>query len=178
MVYSYASLKKTAKSSVDCFDGCRFLQYGDLPFFARVLVSFDLDSPMPVSRNRMFPPPENVPLAMTATAKHLYFEHAFAFAAACIFVVSLLTTATSFSDAQEFRAAVSAAVLPLESYCPACVVNTDHPLLRWWKSLDTYHRVLYGSGTALAGLVIPLGALVVIRERHTAHLVISPSRVR
>lgn len=141
---------------MDCSYYHRVVQYDHFAFCTAVLMN--------VYSSKIEHAPPNVPLEGDRRSYYLHFEHAFALAGAFIFIFSIFLGVSTFTLAQEFRAQVSATVLPLESYCPKCIIDSRHSLVRWWQSMDTYHKMLIGSGSALAGLMIPLGTFVLIRE--------------
>lgn len=122
--------------------------------------------------------PENLPLIEECTPsicthRVFHFEHLFALSAAFIFVFSVLFTISSASKAQEFKAAISAEVLPLEMYS-TYKLKPENPWEAYWKSLDPYTKLMIKSGAGLAGVLIPLGAILWVQQRHVHRVLPSP----
>ncbi len=72
-----------------------------------------------------------------------------------LFLFTSLLLSSQAGKAQEFRAGVSATVLPT-SYIPP----ERFPFEHWWNKLDATSKLMVGSSTALTVSIIPLGLLV------------------
>ncbi|MEK7619500.1 MAG: hypothetical protein AAB416_04700 [Patescibacteria group bacterium] len=122
--------------------------------------------------------PENLPLIEDCTPsvcshRVFHFEHLFALSAAFIFVFSVLFTVSTASKAQEFKTAISAEVLPLEMYS-TYKLKPENAWETYWKSLDATTKLMIQSGAGLAGVLIPLGAILWYQQRHVHKALPSP----
>lgn len=117
--------------------------------------------------------PENIPVIVACTPyacthRIFHFEHLFALSAAFIFVFSVLFSASTASKAQEYKAPVSAMVLPLESYSDYKLKQMN-PWERYWSKLDPYEKLMVKSGAGLVAVIIPLGALLAFQQKRVHH---------
>lgn len=102
--------------------------------------------------------PENLPLVLVPP-KVFHFEHMFALTSAFIFVFATLLAISSASRAQEFRADITATVLPVESYSNYKFEQMNQ-FEKFWYKLTPYEKLMYQSGAGLTLVIIPLGLLL------------------
>lgn len=117
--------------------------------------------------------PENIPVIVACTPstcvhRVFHFEHLFALSAAFIFIFSVLFSVSFAIRAQEFKATVSASVLPLEAYSDYKLKQMN-PWQRYWSNLDPYQKLMVKSGAGLVVVLIPLGAVLWFQQRRVHH---------
>lgn len=111
--------------------------------------------------------PENLPVQEAHHIQVFHFEHLFALGAAFIFIFASLLSISSASRAQEFKAQVSATVLPIDSYSNYRL-DQMNPFERFWSRLSPSEKMMYASAGGLAVVIIPLG-LVLLRQQRKHH---------